>query len=128
MKKGPLNWMLAVGAIGIIITAVAAYAGTPFNSVTGFGVICPPAPAPAERIQAVSGMSGYNSVRCSVARSPVGVYIGDSNVIPNAMFGYELCETGDCSDTAITLDAKMVGYCISSDPATPGFLNCIAGK
>ena len=120
--------MLAVGAIGIIITAVAAYAGTPFNSVTGFGVVCPPAPAPAARIEAVSGMSGYNSVRCSQARSPVGVYIGDANVMPNAMFGYELCETGDCSDTAITLDAKMVGYCISSDPATPGFLNCIAGK
>mgnify|MGYP003113200595 FL=1 len=117
-----------IGIIGTITAAIAAYAGTPFREVKGFGVQC----SNATPTLISNGAGGYSTVRCSAAMgASTGVYIGDNNInnTPSAMFsGYKICTESSCTDSAITLDASQVAYCISADPAAPTILNCVSAK
>lgn len=123
MKKNPLNYLMVIGVVGIATAAIAAYAGTPFKSVKSFGIECQTTPTLIN-----NGDGGYNSVRCDSGPSATGSYIGGPNVMANPMFGYQICKTAQCSDSALTLDASMNAYCISANPGAPSFISCIAGK
>lgn len=120
----------AVGITAAALAAVTAYAGTPLQSVQAFGVPCGTSGGSIVEIKPMMGdFSGYKTVRCSQAMSPVGVYVGGSGLQASDMMGYKLCESDECTDSAITMDVSQgKAYCIGADAATPSFLNCIAGK
>ena len=120
MKKGPLNWMIGVAVVGIITTAIAAYAGSPFKSVKAFTVTCG---ATATLINNSDG--GFRSVRC---QNPLAepIFLGGPGV--TAADGYPICsDTSLCADNAMTLDASMVAYCTDDGVGLPP-ISCIAGK
>ena len=118
MKKNPLNWMFLVAVFGVILTAIAAYAGTPFRSVKAFTVSCGTSATLID-----NGDGGYSSVRCGNA-SATEIYVGGSAVTTAA--GYPVCTGSNCVDAGLTLDASQVGYCIVA--AGTQTLKCIAGK
>lgn len=118
MKKSPLKWMFVVGIIGIAITAITAYAGTPMSKIKAFTVTCGTSATLID-----NGDGGYNSVRCGNAAS-TEIFVGDSGVTTGA--GYPVCSGANCVDAALTLDARQIGYCIVA--AGTQTLKCIAGK
>ena len=128
MKKNPLNILIVIGLVGMVTAAIAAYAGTPFRSVKGFAVQC----SNTTPTLISNNAGGYNSVRCNAAiGAATGVWIGDNTVTNDASApfnGYRVCTDTGCTDSAITLDASMVAYCIAVDPTTPTLINCISAK
>ncbi len=118
MKKNPLNFLMVIGAAGMLTAAIAAYAGTPFKSVKSFEITC------ANTATIINnGDGGYNSVRCQNTSS-TEVYLGGSAV--TTAQGYPVCSGSGCADSALTVDASMVNYCIVASGTQA--IRCIAGK